>query len=230
PRRRDASLRPVFLGVFGQPETDPRVEVDGVLNFGGEHVEVVEPLRMAALVEIVAAQQMRALLHRCIEFDLEAERIGELQRAALERLLRKRVCYPVLRKKGGCLVEIVLVADLESQAVAGGARRLAQHQRVMLMLLAAAQVHRLFVAILSMQPDGVFVKLAAGIQIHHVKDEVAAPDDVERRIENMLRDGHAVSSIRRRQEYYHYSGMRALMLRPQAARECCCASNWFPCR
>jgi hypothetical protein len=30
---------------------------------------------------------MRALVHRCVEFDLEAERIGELQRAALERLL-----------------------------------------------------------------------------------------------------------------------------------------------
>jgi hypothetical protein len=80
----------------------------------------------------------------------------------------------------------------------------------MLMLLAAAQVHRPVVAILNMQPDGIFVKLAAGIQIHHVKDEVAAPDDVEWWIENMLRDGHAVSSIRRRQEHYRHSGMRLL--------------------
>src|SRR6266404_5450562 len=44
-----------------------------------------------------------------------------------------------------------------------------------------------------MQPDGIFVKLAAGIQIHHVEDEVAAPDDVEWRIEDMLRHGHAMS-------------------------------------
>jgi len=46
---------------------------------------------MAAFVEIVAPQQMRALFHRCIEFDLETEGIGELQRAALERLLDERV-------------------------------------------------------------------------------------------------------------------------------------------
>ena len=91
PGRGDAAVRAVFLAIFGQAEAEPRVEVDGVLHFGGEHVEMVEPLRVAALVEIVAAQQMRALLHRGIEFDLKAERIGELQRAALERLLDEGV-------------------------------------------------------------------------------------------------------------------------------------------
>jgi hypothetical protein len=60
----------------------------------------------------------------------------------------------------------------------------------MLMLLAAAQVHRAVVAILDMQPDGVFVKLPAGVQIHHVEHDVAAPDDVEWRIEDVLWDGH----------------------------------------
>jgi hypothetical protein len=133
---------------------------------------------------------MRTLLHRRIKFDLEAERIGELQRAALERLLRKGVSDPVLRKERGGLVEIVFVADLESESISGGARRLAQHHRVMLMLLAAAQIHRSVVAILDVQPDGVFIKLAAGVQVHHVKHDMAAPDDVERRIEDVLRNGH----------------------------------------
>src|SRR6267142_6326782 len=99
PRRGDPTLRSVFLGIFGQPKTDPRVEVDGVLNFGGEHVEVVEPLRVTALVEIVAAQQMRTLLHRCVHLDLKAEGIGELQGATLERLLRKRVSDPPFSEK-----------------------------------------------------------------------------------------------------------------------------------
>ncbi len=61
---------------------------------------------------------------------------------------------------------------------------------MMLVLLAAAQINRLVVAILDMQPDGVFVKFAAGIQVHHVEHDVAAPDDVERRIEDMLWNGH----------------------------------------
>ena len=89
-------LRPVFLGVFGQAEAKPRIEVDRVLNFGGEDVEVVEPLRMAALVEIIAAQQVRALVHRGIELDLKAEGIGKLQRPALKRLLGKGVSDAVL--------------------------------------------------------------------------------------------------------------------------------------
>src|SRR5258708_7743056 len=136
---------------------------------------------------------MRTLLHRCVNLDLEAEGIGELQGAALERMLRKRVSDAVFRKERRGLVEVLLVADLEAQAVAGGGSHPAQHQRMMLMLLAAAQVNRLVVAILNMQSDGVFVKLAAGIQIDHVEHDMAASDDVERRIENMLRDGHAVS-------------------------------------
>src|SRR5438132_13462355 len=102
---------------------------------------MIKPLRMAALVEIVAAEQMRVLLHHGVELDLEAEGIGELQRAALERLLGKAVMDTVLCKEYGGLFEIVVVADLEAQAIAGGRLRLAQHQRVMLMFLAAAQVH-----------------------------------------------------------------------------------------
>src|SRR5712691_1424935 len=75
----------------------------------------------------------------------------------------------------------------------------------MLMLLAAAQVHRLVVAILDVQPDVVFIKLAAGIQIDHVEHDMAGSDDVEGRIEDMLRDGHAVSSTR-----FRHSGTRLL--------------------
>ena len=61
------------------------------------------------------------------------------------------------------------------------------------MLLAAAQVNRSVVAILDMQPDGVFVELAAGVEVDHVEHGVAGPDDVERRIEDVLRNGHGVS-------------------------------------
>ena len=46
----DASVRSVFLAIFGQPEAEPGVEVDGVLHFRREDVEMVEPLRMAAFI------------------------------------------------------------------------------------------------------------------------------------------------------------------------------------
>jgi len=45
-----------------------------------------------------------------------------------------------------------------------------------------------------MQPDRVLIEPAAGIEVGHVEHGVAAPDDVEGRIEDMLWDRHAVSS------------------------------------
>ena len=65
----------------------------------------------------------------------------------------------------------------------------------MLVLLAAAQVHRLVVAVLDMQPDGVLVESAAGVEVDHIEHDMAAADDIERRIEDGLRDGHGVSFV-----------------------------------
>ena len=96
---------------------------------------MIEPLRMAAFVEVVAPQQMRALLHRGVEFELEAGGICELQRAALERLLGEGVGNAVFGKEAGRLVEIAVVADLEAETAAGGTGGFPQHQRVMLMFL-----------------------------------------------------------------------------------------------
>ena len=113
-----------------------------------------------------------------------------MQRAALKRPLGKGENDAVFRKERRRLVEILFVADLEAETIAGGIGRLAQHQRVMLVLFNSSQINRLIVAILDMQADGVFIECAACVQVHHVKHGVAAPDDVERRIEDVRRHGH----------------------------------------
>jgi hypothetical protein len=41
----DPSVRAILLGIFGEPEAEPGVEIDGVLDLGSENVEMVEPLR-----------------------------------------------------------------------------------------------------------------------------------------------------------------------------------------
>jgi hypothetical protein len=66
---------------------------------------------------------------------------------------------------------------------------------VMRMLLAAAQIDRAAVAVLDRHPDRVHLELAAGVEVGHVEHGLAAPDDVEGRIEDMLWDGHAVSLL-----------------------------------
>ena len=145
---------------------------------------------MAALVEVVAPQQMRALVHLGIELDLEAEGIGEVQRAALERLLDKGVSDAVGGEEGRRPVEIAVIADLEAEPVAGGHCGLPQYQRMMLMLLAAAQIYGVGVAILDMQADRGLVEIAAGVEVGDIEHGVAGADDVERRVEDVFRNGH----------------------------------------
>src|SRR5437763_11423295 len=137
---------------------------------------------------------MRALVHRRIEFELKAGGIGELQRAALERLLDEGVSDAVLGKEARGLVEIAVIADLEAEPAAGRDRGFAQDQRVMLLLLAAAQIHRLVVAVLDMEADGVLIEGAALVEIDDIEHRVAAADDVERWVEDVCRNGHVVSS------------------------------------
>src|SRR5438132_8676551 len=65
----------------------------------------------------------------------------------------------------------------------------------MLMLLAATQVHRLVVTVLDMEADGILVERAAVGEVRHVEHGMAAADDVERRIEDVCRNGHVVSLL-----------------------------------
>src|SRR5436190_12162682 len=60
----------------------------------------------------------------------------------------------------------------------------------MLMLLAAAQIYSLVVLILDMQADRILVERAARLQIGDLEHGVARADDVERRIEDVCRNGH----------------------------------------
>ena len=83
-----------------------------------------------------------------------------------------------------------------AKVAAGGGLCLAQHQRVMLMLFGAAQIHRPVVAILDVEPDRGFVERAAGIEVHHVEHDMAGPDDIEGRIEDVLWNGHGVSLVK----------------------------------
>src|SRR3954454_23932599 len=65
----------------------------------------------------------------------------------------------------------------------------------MLMFLSGAQIDDLVVSVLDMQADNAFIELAAELQIGHVQHGVAGADDVERRLEDMLRYGHCVSPL-----------------------------------
>src|SRR3954453_9150131 len=110
---------------------------------------------------------MRAPLHGSVELELEAEGIGEVQRAALERALNKAVADAVLGKERARFIEVALVADLESEPRASRTLRFAPHHRLMLGFLAAKQKHRTVVLVLDVKPDDVFVECTAGVEFGH---------------------------------------------------------------
>src|SRR5690349_18134122 len=66
---------------------------------------------------------------------------------------------------------------------------------MMLMLFAAAQIHRLEVGILGMEASGIFVERAALAEIDDVEHGMAAADDIEGGIEDVCRNGHVVSLL-----------------------------------
>src|SRR5438445_10269666 len=138
---------------------------------------------------------MWTLVHRRIEFELKAGGIGELEGPALERLFDKGVGDAVLGKEARGLVEIAVIADLEAEPAAGRNRGFAQDQRVMLLLLAAAQIHRLVVAVLDMEADGGLVEGTALGEVDDIEHGMAAADDVEGGIEDVCRNGHGVSLL-----------------------------------
>jgi hypothetical protein len=47
-----------------------------------------------------------------------------------------------------------------------------------------------------MQANGILVEFPAGVQIQDIKHDMAGPDDVEGRIEDVSRDGHTESLVR----------------------------------
>ena len=97
---------------------------------------------------------------------------------------------PFSAKNAPALSRSALVADLEAELRASRDYRFAQHQRMMLVFLAAAQIHRAVILVLDMKSDDVFVECAAGLEVGDVEHGMAGADDVERRIEDVGRNGH----------------------------------------
>jgi hypothetical protein len=61
---------------------------------------------------------------------------------------------------------------------------------MMLMLFAGAQIDRLVVPVLDMHADNGLVERTAGFEIGDVEHRMAGADDVERRVEDVFRNGH----------------------------------------
>ena len=186
----DAAVGPVLLGVLGEAEAEAGVEVGRALHVGREHIEMVEPLRLHALVAVVVLQQPLALLHGEIELDRHPERIDRLQRAPLIRPLDERVPQPLALEELRRLVEVLLAADLEAEVMRLGGVALLQHQRVVLPLLDAAQVERVLRLVLDDEAERALVEGAAAAEIGDAERHMARAHDVERRIENVARHRH----------------------------------------
>ncbi len=124
---------------------------------------------------------MRTFVHFGVEFDRIAEWVRELHACApWNGGSETEKAMAVLAQECSRLIEIAFVGDLESHAVAGVFFRLAQHQRVMLVLFAAAKIYRVGIRVLDMKADGILIERTTGRKIDDVQHHMAAAQDVER--------------------------------------------------
>ncbi len=206
PGRPDLVLA-VGGGEFGEPEADRQVELGRLPDVVRRDLEMVEPHRARALVELEPLQVGRQVVHGGAEFERRADRIVDVQRAALIGPLGP------LRLEAGQAevlegaVEIVLGEHAQADALAH--RRLvglAEHQAVVRALLQRAQIERVLVAVAGDQAQHVAIERLRLVEIARGHHRVAGARHVEGRGEIGFK--HAAA--------YSFGGSPASVRRPAA--------------
>ncbi len=180
--------------VFGEAEAELGIEIVGGLHVGREAVDVVDALDARALIGRIFLQHRGHAIHLEIEIERHADRIGGAQRAALERHVRPRHRQVARVEPFGGLVEIVFAADLEAERERRDVVRLAQHDRVMVALLDAAQIERVAVLVGDEIAEAIDIEGARAGEVGHAEFDMARAHDIERRIEDGIAEGMGSAS------------------------------------
>src|ERR1700722_9162602 len=151
---------------------------------------MIDAVRRRAVVMLKAREQPRLQRHGGAEFERQAERIADMQGAALVRPLD-----PLCRQAGLLEISFRLFQILLGEAAHAdplGLRRAGalEHQRVMTDLGDAAQIDRVLVLVADDQADEVDIEGAALRQIFHVQYRMAGARDVEGRVVVGFGNGH----------------------------------------
>ena len=170
------------LEVLGVAEPQGAVELTQPVHVRGQHLVVVQPLRVRALVLLEVDVQPRPGLHGRAQLQRRADRIAHVQRAALVRHvhpLGRQVPVPEVPVGD---VQVVLEEhpepDPAGRAAVGG---LLQHQAVVARLGQPAQVDRRVVLLGHHQTQDLGVEVAALGQVGDIEPDMAGAADVERR-------------------------------------------------
>ena len=183
--------------VFGEPEAEPHVEFQLALHVRHQHLEMVDALRHRAVVLSERDEQPRLGRHGGAEFERHAERIADMERAALIRPL-----HPLRRQAGLLEIMLGLLQILLGEAAHADALRLRrggalEHQAVMTRLGDAAQIDRVLILVADDEADEIDIERAAFRQIFDVQYGMTGASDVEWRIVVRFRDGHGALQVGR---------------------------------
>ena len=158
------------------------IEVAGGLHVGRQNLEMVDPLRAGGPVVLELHDQPRPRFHAGAELERRADRVVDMQRAALMRHL------DIGGRQSGALeialggVEIVLGVDAQARCARRSApTRLLEDEAVMAGLLDAAQIERAAVLVADRKAERIAIEGAAAAQVLDGQDDMARPRGVERR-------------------------------------------------
>ena len=145
---------------------------------------MVDALDAGAAMQAVLADRAPVAPHGGVELERHAARVAREQCAALERHLTEFGRQPARAEPVRGLVEVLLLADLVAERVAERLAGLAQHDRMVIALLDAAQVERVLGLLGREQPEAVRIERARGGEIRDPEHHMARTQDVERRVED----------------------------------------------
>ena len=151
---------------------------------------MVDALDARAPIGGVALQHRGGLLHADIELERHSVRIDRPQGAALERHLGERGGQAQAGEPGGRAIEILLARHLEAEGMDAGLFRQAQHHRMVIALLEAAQIERVRALRRHQVAETIDIEGARAGKIAHPERHMARPHDVEGWIEHGLADWH----------------------------------------
>src|SRR5580692_1063046 len=91
-------------------------------------------------------------------------------------------------------IDVVFAGELETERAHVGLAATAQHDRMMVALLDAAQIKRIVGLVADQKPKAIDIKGARAPEVAHAELDMARAHHIERRVKDRLVDGHRAAS------------------------------------
>src|SRR5580658_3557958 len=195
PHRPKLCVVTVGFGVLGQAETEFTVKVIALLYVRREAIEMIDALNPRAAMRFIFLQHTFGSIHLRAEVERHAQRVGGPQGTALVRNLREGGRQVAAAEPECGAIEILFACNPKTERADLSFAGSAQHDRMVAPLLDAAEIEGVLAFVADQKPQAIDIEGAGAAEIADAELDMAGAYDVERRIEDRVAEGHALSPL-----------------------------------